>query len=144
MHAEENASNMADFSLVGFIEGIRYTETAAAVTVCERRLGYTKKDGTRVMDEIISYRVVFKSYFKKYISSNFTTGMLVKIKGIVLPYAKDASGKTIDGITLLGQTIDRDAYPRSSMRQERKMIKESSDSVEEQPDLDGYMEKDFT
>lgn len=134
---------MADFTILGFIEGIRYNEASVSVTLSERRLGYTKRDGTHVADEIISYRVVFKTYFKKYISSNFASGMLVKIKGILLPYAKDSEGNTIEGVTLIGQTIDREAYPKNSIRIERKMIKESQGNIDEEPDLKSFQAPDF-
>lgn len=134
---------MADFTILGFIEGIRYTDTAAIVTISERRLGYTKKDGSKVSDELLNFRVIFKAYFKKYLSENFSSGMLVKIKGILLPYAKDHGERDEGGFSLLGQTIDREAYPKGSFRAERKMIKESQFHSFGEPDIDTYQKPDF-
>lgn len=134
---------MADFTLYGFIEGIRYSEQSAAVTVSERKMGYRKKDGTYVDEDIVTFRVIFKEYFKKYLSTNFSEGMLVKVKGTLLPYVKDRDGNTNEGFTLLGQTIDREAYPKSTTRLEHRMIKESALHGEGTPDVEGFRQDDF-
>lgn len=134
---------MADFTLYGFIEGIRYSDASASVSVSERKLGYKKKDGTYVDEELLTYRVIFKEYFKKYLATNFSEGMLVKVKGTLLPYAKDRDGKSTDGYTMLGQTIDREAYPKSTSRLDHKMVKESVLHGNGTPDLESYRSDDF-
>lgn len=134
---------MADIQILGVIEGIRYTDTCVIVTASERKSGYKKQDGTIVKEELLSFRVIFKPYFKKYIAEHFSANMLVKIKGTMLPYAKDHEGNTIDGFTLLGQTIDIAAYQTANLRRERRMIKESQEHMEGMPDLDNYNQPDF-
>lgn len=135
--------NKMDINFLGHIEGIRYTETAVVVTASERRQGYKKKDGTIVDDELLTFRFLFKPYFRKYISEHFSSGMLVKIKGVMLPYAKDHEGSIVEGYSILGQTIDRAAYQTSTIRAEKRMIKESQSMSTQAPDLDAYNQPDF-
>lgn len=132
-----------DINFLGHIDGIRYTETAAIVTASERRKGFRKSDGTIVDDEILTFRFLFKPYFKSYIAKHFNSGMLVKIKGVMLPYAKDHQGNIIDGFTLLGQTIDMASYQTSSVKAEKRMMKESQAASNETPDLEGFQQPDF-
>ena len=132
-----------DILFQGHVIGIRYTDTSVIVTASERKLGYRKKDGTRVDDEILTFRFIFKPYFRKYISEHFSNGMLVKIKGIMLPYAKDRQGSIVDGYSIIGQTIDVAPYPSNNIRLERKRIKESIAASDEMPDLDAYNQPDF-
>lgn len=135
---------MADIIIVGHIEGIRYSETCVYVTVSENRLGYKRSDGVIVDDDILTWRVVYKPYFKKYIASHFDKGMLVKIKGMVLPYTRNQDGSNVEGYTIIGQTIDLSAYPRSTtIRQERKLVKDSMSHDIGTPNIDAYNEPDF-
>lgn len=113
------------------------------VTASESRIGYKKKDGSVIPEELLTFRFIFKPYFKKYIAEHFGAGMLVKIKGCLLPYAKDGEGKTTDGFSIIGQTIDRASYPSSKLRMEKRMIKESYGNSAEQPDLEGFETEDF-
>lgn len=131
-----------DINFLGHIEGLKFTEKAVIVVASEQRHGYKKNDGTFVRDEILSFSFIFKTYFKSYIASHFSKGMLVKIKGTMLPYAKDHQGKTIDGYTLLGQTIDIATYQTNNARVEKKMIDASAMS-DAQPDLESFIESDF-
>lgn len=132
-----------DVNFLGIIDGVKYTNTAVIVTASESRLGYKKKDGSVIPEELLTFRFIFKPYFKKYIAEHFGAGMLVKIKGCLLPYAKDGEGKTIDGFSIIGQTIDRASYPSSKLRMEKRMIKESYGNSAEQPDLEGFETEDF-
>lgn len=135
---------MADITLYGHIVGIRYKETCVNVTLVERKLGYKKKDGTKVKDELLTFVVTFKPYFKKYISSFFSANMLVKVKGFLLPYIKTNENEvSSDGFTIIGQTIDIAPYPSTNMVQERKLIKESQNEFTEQPNLHDYNQPDF-
>ena len=128
---------------LGHIEAIRYTDTAILITVSERRLGYRKKDGSIVDDEILNYKIIFKLGMRAYISKFFDTGMLVSIKGIVLPYAKDHQGNIVEGYSIIGETMSRAAYPSKGIRNEKRAIKESQISSSGTPDLDSYNEPDF-
>lgn len=132
-----------DINFLGHIDGIRYTDSCVIVTASERRQGYRKVNGEVVADDILSFRFLFKPYFRKYISEHFNAGMLVKIKGVMLPYAKDNQGNTIDGFTLIGQTIDRAAYQTTNIRREKMMQKESQEHSSGVPDLDSYNTEDF-
>ena len=132
-----------DYNFLGHIDGIRFTETAVIVTASERRQGYKKSNGEIVADDVLTFRFIFKTYFRKYISEHFNKGMLVKIKGFMLPYAKDSQGNIIEGFTLLGQTIDRAAYQTTNIKREKMMQKESQEHSTGAPDLDSYNMEDF-
>jgi len=132
-----------DILFQGHIDGIRYNDTSVIVTASERKLGYKRRDGVIVDDEILSFRFIFKPYFRKYISEHFSSGMLVKIKGTMLPYAKDHEGNVVDGYSIIGQTIDLAPYPSNNIRMEKKRIKESIAASDEKPDLDAYNQPDF-
>lgn len=134
---------MADIVFLGHIEGIRYNDTSIIIVATERKKGYKKKDGTIIDDELLSFRFIFKSSFRKYISEHFSSGMLVKIKGVLLPYAKDHQGNIIDGYSIIGQTIDLAPYPSNNIRIEKKRIKESQSASDEIPDLDAFNQPDF-
>lgn len=134
---------MADIVFLGHIEGIRYNDTSIIIVASERKKGYKKKDGTIIDDELLSFRFIFKSSFRKYISEHFSSGMLVKIKGVLLPYAKDHQGNIIDGYSIIGQTIDLAPYPSNNIRIEKKRIKESQTASDEIPDLDAFNQPDF-
>ena len=134
---------MADFTVTGHIEAIRYTTSAVAVVLTERRLGYKKKDGTIVDNALITWCVFFATYFRKYVSEHFMKGSYVKIKGTVLPYSKDENGKSVDGCTVLGQTIDLAPYPAKAALRDKKLIKDSQIHDIGTPDLAGYKEEDF-
>lgn len=133
---------MADITLFGHISGIRYTTLNVMVSISENRNGYKRKDGTVVSEETSIYKVFFKPYFKKYISEHFDKNMLVKIKGILYPYAKNKDGNYVDGYTIMGQTIDKGTYPKSLLR-ERKLIKDSMSGIEESPNLEDFLQEDF-
>lgn len=133
---------MASFECIGFINQIKYLPDSVLLFLDEYKKGYRKSDGTVVDDKYISYKIIYKPYFKKYISSHFSNGMLVKVKGEVFPYAIE-HGKTVDGISIIGETCNLYSYPRSSVKQELRMIKESQENSADVPDLDGFNEPDF-
>lgn len=133
---------MADFQVNGFIEGIRYTETSVIVTVSEVRKGYTNANGERVDDSVITWRILYKAYFRKYLANNFSSGQYVKVKGTVLPYAKDHD-TVVEGYSVIGQTIDLDAFPRRTVKREMAMVKDSQEHASGVPDLDAFNAPDF-
>lgn len=132
-----------DINFLGHIDGIRFLESSVIVTASEVKKGYKRADGTIVDDEILTFKFLFKAYFKNYISSHFSNNMLVKIKGTMLPYAKDSNGNTKDGFTLIGQTIDIASYQTLSVKREKKMIIESQKNDTEKPNLEEYIKDDF-
>lgn len=135
-------SIMANITIIGFIDNIRYLQDSVLVFVSEFKKGYKKSDGTIVEDRYLSWKTVWKPYFKKYFNEHFTDGMLVEIKGDVLPFALNHE-KIIDGYSVIGQCCNVFSYPRSSVRQEQKMIKESQASDYAIPNLDEFNKPDF-
>lgn len=135
---------MAAINIIGFIESIRYiaNQGGCFVFLSEFKSGYKRKDGTRVEDRYLSWRVVFKQGMVKYINENFANGMLVEIKGDAVPYAVERD-QIVDGYSVIGQCINRFSYPRLGVKEERKMIKESMEHASIVPDLQGHNEPDF-
>lgn len=133
---------MASFEVIGFISNISYKQGCVLLFVDEYHKGYRKSDGTFVSEKCVSYKVIFKPYFKKYISEHFSVGMLVKVKGEVFPYAVE-HGKVKDGISILGQTCDLYSYPRSYAKDELKMVRDCENDEDAVPDLDGFSRPDF-
>lgn len=133
---------MADFTVSGFINSVKYLPEAVLVYLDEYKRGYKKNNGEVIDDKYLSWKCVFKPYFKKFINEHFSTGMLVQIKGEILPYALQ-NQNIIDGYSVLAQTINLASYPRSSVRQERKMIKESQMNDDARPNLEEFNNPDF-
>jgi len=134
---------MAVFTLNGHIEAIKYTETAVFVFVSEVCNGYKDGSGKVVDNEVLMWKILFPKGMASYITKFFAKGMLVNIYGIPKPYAKDQDGNILEGITILGKNIDRAAYQRTSVRQEKKMIRDSQLNSTESPDLESFNQPDF-
>lgn len=128
---------MADFTVTGFINTVKYLPGAALVFIDEFKRGYKKSNGETVDDKYLSWKCLFKPYFKKYINEHFSNGMLVQVKGEILPYAIQ-NQNIVDGYSVLGQTINLASFPRASVKQENKMIKESQMHDTATPNLDEY------
>lgn len=135
---------MASFQLVGYIDTIKYIKNGGGcfVFVSEFKKGYKKKDGTVVEDKYHQWKCIFKQGLVKYITEHFGNGMLVEIKGEVLPFAKEGD-KLLEGYSVIGQCINMASYPRAFAKQEYRMIKESLSNSDEKPDLEGFNERDF-
>lgn len=135
---------MASFSVIGFIESIKYLPNngGCLVFVTEFKKGYRKSDGEIVDDKYLSWKCIYKQGLVKYINNHFNRGMLVEIKGEVLPYSIEHD-KIVDGYSVIGQTLNMYSFPRSQIRSEEKMIKESQNTFDEKPDLEGYNKDDF-
>lgn len=135
---------MADIQILGHISNIKFQQECILIFVDERKRGYKKQDGTIVEDKILSWKCIFSGNEKKrgYINKFFNTGMLVQVKGEVLPYAVE-QGSMIDGYSVFVQTINVAAYPSNNLRIEKKMIKESQNSSTDTPDLERFEEPDF-
>ena len=133
---------MASFYVVGFLEYVKVLPDSCILFLSEYKKGYRKSDGTIVDDKYVSWKIIFKGYFIKYITSHFGKGMLVEVKGEILPYAID-HGQTVEGVSVIGQTCNMYSYPRYNVKLEKKMIKDSQLASDEQPDLDAYNQPDF-
>lgn len=133
---------MAAFSVIGFIDAVKILPDSCILFLSEYKKGYRKSDGTIVDDKYVSWKVIYKGYFIKYITSHFGKGMLVEVKGEVLPYAIE-HGQTVEGVSVIGQTCNAYSYPRYCAKQEQKMIKESQAVSNELPDLDDFNKPDF-
>lgn len=133
---------MADFTVIGYINNIKYLQDSCLVFLDEFRKGFRKKDGTIVDDKYLSWKCIFKPYFKKYINEQFNKGMLVQVKGEIMPYAIEKE-HLVDGYSVIGQTINVASYPRASVKQEAKMIKDSQMHASETPDFEGFNAPDF-
>ena len=133
---------MASVSIIGFIDKVKYLPDSVLVFVSEFKKGFRRKDGTIVDDKYMSWKTIWKPYFRKYITEHFNDGMLVEIKGDILPYAIDHD-KIIDGYSCIGQCINLFSFPRASVKQEQRMQKESQLHGDGTPDLDGFNQPDF-
>ena len=133
---------MASFQCVGFVEALKILSDSCILFLSEYKKGYRKSDGTIVDDKYVSWKIIYKGYFIKYITSHFGKGMLVEVKGEVLPYAIE-HGQAVEGVSVIGQTCNIYSYPRYGAKQEQKMIKESQAVSNELPDLEDFNKPDF-
>lgn len=135
---------MASFSVIGIIESIKYLPDngGCLVFLSEYKRGYKKADGEIVDDKFMSWKCIFKKGLVKYINGHFNNGMVVEVKGEVLPYAI-SHGTVVDGYSVMGQTMNLFSIPRTHLRQEQRMIKESMNASSELPDIDKYNQPDF-
>jgi len=133
---------MASFYVVGFLESVKVLPDSCILFLSEYKKGYKKVDGTIVDDKYVSWKIIFKGYFIKYITSHFGKGMLVEVKGEVLPYAIE-HGQAVEGVSVIGQTCNMYSYPRYNVKLEKKMIKESQLASDEHPNLEAYNQPDF-
>jgi hypothetical protein len=133
---------MASWQCVGFVDAVKILPDACILFLSEYKKGYKRSDGTVVEDKYHSWKVIFKGYFIKYLTTHFGKGMLVEVKGDIVPYAIER-GQVVEGFSIMGQTCNMFSYPRYSVKQEQRMIKESMDNTDEHPDLESYNQPDF-
>lgn len=133
---------MASWQCVGFVDAVKILPDACILFLSEYKKGYKKLDGTIVDDKYHAWKIIFKGYFTKYLTMHFGKGMLVEVKGDIVPYAIE-HGQITEGYSIIGQTCNLFSYPRYSIRQEQKMIKESLGNANEQPDLESFNQPDF-
>lgn len=133
---------MASWQCIGFVDAVKVLPDACILFLSEYKKGYKRSDGTVVDDKYHSWKVIFKGYFIKYITTHFGKGMLVDVKGDIVPYAIER-GQVTDGYSVIGQTCNMFSYPRYSVKQENKMIKESIENSNAIPDLESFNQPDF-
>lgn len=133
---------MASWQCVGFVDAVKVLPDACILFLSEYKRGYKKSDGTVVDDKYHSWKIIFKGYFIKYLTTHFNKGMLVEVKGDIVPYAIE-HGQIIEGYSIIGQTCNLFSYPRYSVKQEQKMIKDSMANADAAPDLESFNRPDF-
>lgn len=135
---------MANVQFVGVLKSIRVMpmDKGVAITVHEFKKGYRKKNGDVVTDRWNEWRVMYVKSLIPYVTEHFGRGMMVEIKGEIIPYAM-VDDKPVDGYTILGQTLNMASIPRPYALQEQKMIKDSQANATDKPDLDAYNDPDF-
>ena len=124
------------------MDAVKILPDSCILFLSEYKKGYKKSDGTIVEDKYHSWKVIFNGYFIKYLTTHFGKGMLVEVKGDIVPYAIE-HGQITEGYSIIGQTCNMYSYPRYAVKQENKMIKESMDNTYEQPDLESFNQPDF-
>ena len=135
---------MANITIIGFVDNIKYlpNQGGCFVFVSEFKKGYKKSNGEVVDDKYLSWKVIFKQGLVKYINNHFNNGMLVEIKGEVFPYAIDKE-TIVQGYSVIGQCINLASYPRSTVKMEQNLVKESLLHGSEIPNIDEYKKPDF-
>ena len=135
---------MANITIIGFVDNIKYlpNQGGCFVFVSEFKKGYKKSNGEVVDDKYLSWKVIFKQGLVKYINNHFNNGMLVEIKGEVFPYAIDKE-TIVQGYSVIGQCINLASYPRSTVKMEHNLVKESLLHGSEIPNIDEYNKPDF-
>ena len=140
----KNERFMADIQILGHIANIKYQKECILIFVDERRRGFKRNNGSVVADTILTWKCIFSGSDSKrsYIDRYFSTGMLVKVKGEVLPYAIEQENM-VDGYSVLIQSINIAPYPSDSLRREIRMQKDSQLHSSGEPDLESYNKPDF-
>lgn len=134
--------SMASWQCIGFVDAVKILKDSCILYLTEYKKGYRKSDGTVVEDRYHSWKVIFKGYFIKYITSHFGKGMLVEVKGEAAPYAV-SHGKIEEGFSIIGQTCNIYSYPRYDVKIERKMMSDSAAACSDIPNVDEYNAPDF-
>ena len=135
---------MANITIIGFVDNIKYlpNQGGCFVFVSEFKKGYKKSNGEVVDDKYLSWKIIFKQGLVKYINNHFNNGMLVEIKGDVFPYAIDKE-TIVQGYSVIGQCMNLASYPRSTVKMEQNLVKESLLHGSEIPNIDEYKKPDF-
>lgn len=135
---------MANITIIGFVDNIKYlpNQGGCFVFVSEFKKGYKKSNGEVVDDKYLSWKVIFKQGLVKYINNHFNNGMLVEIKGEVFPYSIDKE-TIVQGYSVIGQCMNLASYPRSTVKMEQNLVKESLLHGSEIPNIDEYKKPDF-
>lgn len=133
---------MNRFIVQGFINTIKYLPDACLVFIDDYESGYKRPNGEVVEDKYMSWKVIFPNGMKSFITKYFGNGMLVDVVAKMKPYEIEQE-KIVQGYSCLGLSIQRASYPKSTVKREIKMIKDSQASADEIPDLESYIEPDF-
>lgn len=133
---------MNRFILEGTLAKVKYLEDSVVCYVDDIENGYRRNDGTIVDDVLNTWKVIFKADpFKNYINKFFKEGFVVEIDARMRPYAL-RNGEVIDGYSCYGIAINR-GTKKTTIRSEKKIMRESQEASKEKPNLQEYMEDDF-
>lgn len=140
----KDCDDMADIQILGHISNIKFLPDSILVIVDENKNGYTKPNGEKVEPKVLTWKCIFSGNASKrdYVSKYFNQGMLVQVKGEIVPYAVE-HGQLIEGYSVFIQTLNRASYPTTAIKQERRLIKDSQLNSTERPDLETYNQPDF-
>lgn len=135
---------MADYSILGHIANIKYLPESIVIWVDEVKRGYRKSNGEKIDDRVLTWKCIFSGNESKrnYVNKFFNRGSLVQVKGEILPYEVE-QGQETKGYTVFIQTMNLAAYPRTNIKKEKMMQKESMDGLKETPNVDEFMQDDF-
>ncbi len=133
---------MSRFIVQGTISSVKYLPDSCVVFLDEYKAGYKKANGQIVDDTVLTWKIIFKAYFKTYIAKYFDRGDVVEIVAEMYPYEME-QGKLINGYSAKGKEIEFYSTPRPMAKKEKKMIKESQLHSSGTPDLEGYNTPDF-
>jgi hypothetical protein len=128
--------------LSGVIRNIKYLQDSVIVYVDDMERGYQRTNGTHVDNIYYTWKVVFANNFRNFITKFFNDGMNVDIDARMRPYAM-SQDKMVDGYSCLGLSIQRSCHVSSTFRQEKEMIRDSRERMDEEPDLDSFTQPDF-
>jgi hypothetical protein len=135
---------MADIQILGHISNIKYNPESILITVDENKNGYRKPNVEIVEAKVFQWRCYFSGNESKrnYINKYFNRGMLVQVKGEIVPYTVE-NGNCVDGYSIYIQTINRASYPTTAIKMEKKLIRETQALSNGVPDLETYKQDDF-
>lgn len=135
---------MADIQILGHISNIKYNPESIMIMVDENKNGYRKPNGEVVEAKVFQWRCYFSGNESKrnYINKYFNRGMLVQVKGEIVPYTVE-NGNCVEGYSIYIQTINRASYPTTSIKMEKKLIRDTQAHSSGVPDLEGYKQDDF-
>lgn len=133
---------MNRFILQGFISSIKYQQNNVFVFVDDFKAGHKKSNGETVDDKYRSWKIIFPDGMKSFINKYFGNGMLVDIVAEMLPYEINHE-KIVDGYSCLGLSIQKASYPRATVKQEQRMVKDSQLHASGTPDLEEFNRPDF-
>lgn len=135
---------MADIQILGHISNIKYNPESILIMVDENKNGYRKPNGEVVDAKVYQWRCYFSGNESKrnYINKYFNRGMLVQVKGEIVPYTVE-NGNCVEGYSIYIQTINRASYPTTAIKMEKKLIRDTQAHTAGVPDLEGYKQDDF-
>ena len=135
---------MANITIIGTIDNIKYLPNGGGclVFLSEYKRGYKKPNGEIVEDKYLSWKCIFKQGLVNYVNNHFGNGMVVEVKGEVLPYAIERE-TIVNGYSVIAQTLNLFSFPRTMLRQEQRMVKDSQLHGSVMPDIDEYNKPDF-
>ena len=135
---------MASITIIGSINKVHFLPNGngCMLFLTEFKKGYKRNNGERVDDKFIQWKCVCKQGLVNYINNHFSEGMVVEVKGEVFPYAIEHE-QIVEGTTVILQTLNMFSIPKTYMRAEQQMLKDSQLHSSGSPNLEEYNSPDF-